>query len=85
MSELFSRAEMHDNRVVVMVNATLYIRVRDRAEALDLSQSGYIRRLIIDDLKRADEIELSTKSVSSDTHEDAQLLRKLLRLLKEEN
>ena len=82
MANIFNRGEMHDTRVVVMLCASLHVRSRDRAEMLDLSQSGYIRKLIIDDLKRADEKELSAQSNQDDTQQDAQLLRKLIRLLK---
>jgi hypothetical protein len=75
------RKDRYDIPDTVMLNADLHVRGKERAEELDLSFSGYVRKLIIDDLTKSSEKRLSQSRRTSDSVEVTQLLHNLNRLL----
>jgi hypothetical protein len=80
---LFSRANMRDIKVAVLLTPDEYVWSKEEAEKRDLSHSAYIRGLIIRDRREVEMRKLSSNGEAVDIPSPAQLVHRLLVLLEE--
>jgi hypothetical protein len=80
----FSRANMRDIKVAVLLTPDEYTWSRSEADVRGLSQSAYIRSLIIKDRREVEARKLSATGAIGNTPSPAQLLNRLIVLLEEE-
>ena len=76
--------ENRDIRVVVLLKADEYTWSKEEAAKRDLSHSGYIRKLIIDDRLRVESCKVSGEESNLTTQEPAQQTAQLLTILAEQ-